>query len=562
MCLAALPFVVWLTWRFARARNNRSAWRSVIDPQLHNVMLNVADDRGRTASAVMLALTLSLAVVALAGPTWQRIPQPVEQSSDALVIALDLSLSMYAADLEPSRLVRARLKLVDLLRERSEGYTALIAYAGDAHTVAPLTDDVRTVENLLGALTPEMMPVLGSRPAAALQLAIELFNNAGVASGRILFVTDGFDRLGDVTEHCSSHFPVSILGVGTADGAPIPLDFVGQRGRFLTDRAGRQIEARLDEDRLAATARQCHGSYHTISVTNDDLRAVLAPGSASDERDPVTAQFDLWVDLGQWLVIALLPFALLGFRRGAIVGLCIAIAPTADAGLWDDLWARPDQQAFTLLQNGEPERAVPLFEAPQWQGVARYRSGDFAGAQQRFQADASSDGHYNRGNALAMQGKLNEAIAAYEAALATAPDDEDVLFNKALVERMLAEKEQSDGNPNQDAPERGESEPQASQDNAGGSPDGDPGENNDAAPQDKGDGEDETEQDESKSSPQQQADAEQMEQPRDEQQEALEQWMRRVPDDPAGLLRRKFQYETNQRMRRGEYPDRDEERVW
>ncbi len=114
---------------------------------------------------LLTGLALAIASIALAGPSWQRLPQPIDQKTDALVVVLDLSLSMYARDVAPSRLVRARHAVTDILRARTEGFTGLVAYAGDAHAVAPLTDDVRTIENLLAALAPDMMPVLGSNPA-------------------------------------------------------------------------------------------------------------------------------------------------------------------------------------------------------------------------------------------------------------------------------------------------------------------------------------------------------------------------------------------------------------
>jgi len=548
----------------ARARP-RSRWQAVIDPALLPVMLEAGSSATARHLPWLIAFTLGLSSLALAGPTWQRLPQPVEQRSDALVLVLDLSLSMYAGDVAPSRLVRARHKLVDVLRQRDEGYTALVVYAGDAHTVAPLTDDVATIENLLGTLEPAMMPVLGSNLDEAVRLANELFDSAGVATGRILLVTDGVNSPAGMAEQCNPSRPLSVLGVGTADGGPIPLDFADQPGRYLTDRSGRRVIARLDEQRLMETAQLCHGEYRRLAIGDTDIQALLRDTAAvRDSTEAGERRFDLWVDAGQYLTLALLPLALFGFRRGVVVGMLMTVALPVDASLWDDLWLRHDQQGWAALRGGEPERALRLFEDSRWQGIARYRSGSFEDAEIDFASDPSATGHYNRGNALAHQGRYADALAAYDEALALAPDDEDAAYNKALVEQLMkaqqsaeeqAGSEASDRSPSQDPQSRteGSSDDETAQSSA------DPketerDENEPGAPEDN--------RQDAQSRPDAEDTATETELPRDAQQDALDQWLRRIPDDPGGLLRRKFQYETNQRMRRGQYPDRDEERIW
>lgn len=562
--LLGIPLAAALGWLVAKRHTLRSRWLDVIDAQLRPVML----DERRSASArslpLCVALAFALASLILAGPTWQRLPQNVQQRNDALVLILDLSLSMYAGDLAPSRLTLARHKLVDVLRRRKEGFTALVVYAGDAHVVVPLTDDVATIENLLGGLAPAMMPALGSNVPQALDLATDLVRNAALEHGRILLVTDGIDRLSDVSEHCRRSMPLSILGVGTPDGGPIPLAFVDQPGRYLTNRAGERVIARLDDARLEQAAGVCGGRYARIRVDDGDIAALLAEDVGDDGGAAPAAErtFDLWDDAGQYVVLLLAPLLALAFRRGVVVALALCVASPADAGLWDDLWQRRDQQAVEALQDGEPERATALFEDPQWRGVAEYRSQNYEGAQARFEADGSAAGHYNRGNALARQQRYPEAIAAYDQALALAPDDEDAKFNKALLEKLLAEQEQSEGQSNQSSPDRRD------RDDAGADPEQRAGEQNRREGAERADADrdsrpadpDDTPGDAgSRADQRSQADAEDT--PRDEQQDALERWLRRVPDDPGGLLRRKFQYETNQRMRRGEYPER-EERIW
>ena len=97
-----------------------------------------------------------------------------------------------------------------VLRLREEGFTALVAYAGDAHAVAPLTDDVRTIENLLASLSPEMMPVLGSNLQSALEVTTTLFENSRIQQGRVLLVTDGVDDTSHAETLCDRSFPLSM----------------------------------------------------------------------------------------------------------------------------------------------------------------------------------------------------------------------------------------------------------------------------------------------------------------------------------------------------------------
>jgi Ca-activated chloride channel family protein len=555
-----------LAYLAARARRARSRWERVIDADLRDALIERALRKGGPWPALVTGLALAIASLALAGPTWQRLPQPIDQKTDALVIVLDLSLSMYARDVPPSRLIQARHAITDVLRARSEGFTGLVAYAGDAHTVAPLTDDIRTIENLLAALSPDMMPVLGSNPGPALDLARTLMRNAGMTQGRILLVTDGVDRIVEASTETSPNFPISILGVGTPTGAPIPLDFVDQAGRFLTDRQGNTVVAKLDETRLKAFAEMCNGRYATIGAADPRMLDVLStPLPTADDERRLDRKFDLWADYGYWLALVLIPFALLNFRRGAVALIVCALAPPpAHADWWADLWHTPDQQGYHALQNGDAARAATLFRNRQWQGVAQYRGGDYAGADAHFSADPSPTGHYNRGNALAHEGKYQDAIAAYDATLQATPNDADAAFNKALVEKLLEKQRQANKDATANQRNRDRSQPEDSHDRN--TPDASQG---DQAKEPLGDAQQSPKQPHKPNAgkPQGQDDRKQQlaqreQPPRDEERDALEQWLRRVPDDPSGLLRRKFQYETNQRLRSRGPDTQDQEHIW
>lgn len=557
-----------LFWHRRGKTGDRSPWQEVIDPDLAEVLLDDPEQGNRQRRSIRLMMLVAILGFALAGPAWQRLPQDVEQTTDALFIVLDLSLSMYAQDVSPSRLVRARHKVIDLLRQRDEGYTALIAFAGDAHAVAPLTDDVATIENLLSALEPGMMPVFGSDIADALRLTHDMIERSGVQQSRIIIVTDGIDRIIDVTRERRTNHPISILAVGTAEGAPIPLDFAGQTGRFLQNDAGTTIVPQLDEKKLADIAELSYGRYARLASDTSDVDHLLGlPLPQPNQTETVDRQFDVWADYGYWLLFPVILLLLPVFRRGAVPMLAILIvAPSADADLWQGLWQREDQQAFEQLRRGAPERAETLFTDPNWQGVARYRSEDFDGAAERFSLDDSARGHYNRGTALAKSERFEEALEAFDSALAIAPNHADAQFNRDLVERLLQETQANQSDPSQSneqqksdpSDEESESsEAQDSQSEQQRESDEQQSDRNDeqqskpGEPDNEASAEDEVEQREDRPDEARSADS-----------EASEQWLRRVPDEPGGLLRRKFQHETNQRLQRGDYAARESEKIW
>lgn len=578
--LLAIPLALLVGWYWSRRRGGGSHWEASIEPDLLRVLLEPSGrPSGRTLPALVTA-SLCAGALGLAGPAWERLPQPVEQRGDAMVILLDLSLSMFATDVAPSRIVRARQKIADVLRRRDEGFTALVAYAGDAHAVVPLTDDTRTIENLLPALSPDMMPVLGSNLAAALDLAHSLFANAQMSQGRMLLITDGIDRLSDATERRDPNFPLSVLGVGTEKGAAIPLDFVNQPGEVLRTQQGEAIVPRLDEQRLRNAAEIGYGRYRSLGLDDVDIDYLLAtPMPGEDDTMQVDREFDTWADQGFWVCLLLLPLMLAAFRRGVLAGAPLVLVPaavalasvpgSAQAGLWDDLWQRRDQQAHQALRQGEPEAAATLFDDPDWRAAALYRSEEYAAAAAAYAGrdDASGDPSgdpsrlYNLGNALARLGEYRSAIAAYDRVLAEHPDHEDAGFNKALVEKLLEEQQSQEQEQSQSQDDQRQSDPQDSAQN-----ESQGGEDQNQPDQQPGSSEPAEQQADAEQQPQsgEQAESAEEESPtsRDERQDAMEQWLRRVPDDPGGLLKRKFQYETNQRLRRGDYRSRESQKIW
>ncbi|MGB7932705.1 MAG: VWA domain-containing protein [Gammaproteobacteria bacterium] len=447
--LALLPLVL-LTWQLRGHASTDSAWRRVCDANLLPYLL-VNPQRGDSRLPLWLLVAgWLIAVIALADPVWEKMPQPVFRTEAARVVVLDLSRSMSSPDLKPSRLERARYKVEDVLRRSEEGQVGLVAFAGDAFVVSPLTQDARTITELLKALEPGLMPVQGSRVDRGLRKAGELLRQAGAGRGEILLVTDGYEgsRAIDAARDLRRQgYAVSVLGVGTAEGAPLS----DGAGGFVQDEQGTVVVPRLDEASLRALADAGGGRYTTITGNGSDLNALLTPlvPQLNTQVEQTGLETDAWRSRGPWLVLLLLPLAALAFRRGWLLGVILVVAATATppqpamASTWDDLWTRRDQQAAQALAAGDHARAAELATDPRQQGTAQYRAGHYEEALEDFNRASGSgpDAAYNQGNALARLGRYQEAIAAYDQALAAQPNMEDAQHNKAAVEALLRQQE-------------------------------------------------------------------------------------------------------------------------
>jgi len=602
---ALLP-VLLLLWWLHKSDATETAWRRVCDAGLLPYLLTRPGTRTSQLPLWLLGTGWLLAVIALADPVWEKQPQPVFRNEAARVVVLDLSNSMLSPDLKPSRLVRARYKVADILNQDLDGQTGLVVFAGNAFVVTPLTSDVETIRALLNPLEPALMPAQGSRVDLGLQKAGHLLRQAGLHRGDILLMTDGYDgqRAVDAAAELQQQgYRVSVLGVGTAAGAPVPVS----GGGFLRDSRGDIVLPSLDQQALQALATAGGGRYATISNSEADIKRLMLQSApalddvvASNDRST-----DVWQSHGPLIILLLLPLAALAFRRGWLLLVLVTVSATlsmpqpAMALGWDDLWLRPDQQAARALQAGDPEQAAQLADDPALRGTAAYQAGDYEQAVDAFTGSAGSDADYNQGNALAKLERYEEAIAAYERALATQPGMADAEHNKAEVEKLLKQQEQQQDQKNQkdqkdqqdqqgqqeqqdEAGEQGADQQQSADGNQGDA--GEQGEEQDASAAEQGEqqdeaageqqesadaGEEEAAEKEQQSAQQEAGDkGEQGDQqaqvaeanPLDsEEQQAAEQWLRRIPDDPGGLLRRKFLYQYRQQ---GQDVAADNQQAW
>ena len=484
--LALLPALLFFILLLKR-QLSAGQWHKAVDAHLLPHLLDNSLQRNNHSGTWLILFAWLITTLALAGPSWQKLPAPVQKNQDALVILLDMSLSMAAQDVTPDRATRAIQKITDIIRARQDGLTALISYSGEAHTVTPLTDDRDTIQNLLPSLSPFIMPKPGSRPDKAIALAQQLVSDTGINHAQLLLITDGIQhkdirRIKTVLD--PQRFRLSVLAVGTAEGAPVAVPNSG----FLRDGSGNIVLPQLDLKPIRELSQQLSTPWQALRFDDSDWQSLLTNDVQFEQQlSSQQTQFDQWHDQGYWLIFLLLPITLMLFRRGVLfmppATLLLALfiimpllqpqSALADdqssPSLWDNLWQTPNQQGAKLLESN-PAEAASRFEHPDWQGVAAYQAGDFQQSADAFANNQTATGRYNYGNALAQNGQYQEALAAYDEALQQNPDFADARENRAIVEQALKQQQQEQqqnqqsSNQQQDQQNQQDSEQQQKQD--------------------------------------------------------------------------------------------------
>ncbi|AGP81236.1 TPR domain-containing protein [Alteromonas mediterranea MED64] len=614
---AALIPLLLLVILIRKATAKQSGWRSVIPSHLYQYMVIGKTEVGAKPPIKLLVIAWFVSVIALAGPTWERLPQPVYQLKMGHVIVIDMSLSMRATDMTPDRLTRAKYKAIDLVNAIGEGEMGLVAYAGDAFVISPLTEDAANISTLIPSLSPEIMPVPGSDPLLGIESAAALLTNAGYNSGMIYWITDGIElaQQNELQEYVASiPFTLNALTVGTAEGAPIRQ----QSGELLKDHTGSIVIPKLNDDAVKGVVKTSGGRFESFTSNDADIEALAAislldKGNSEEDEEDSNIQGDQWKEVGPYLVVLLLPLAAFAFKRGLVFLLLVGllsppvmqkahalqgsdVASERQSGIGNSAqpkslswWQKPfmndNQEALNSYQRGKYKDAVSQFDDKLWKASSLYKSGEYERALAAFENIPGPESLYNQGNALAKLGKLEKAIEKYERALQEAPDFEDAKTNKKIIEDLLEQQAQqekqnqqqnqqqgSDQNQNQDNQQSGQNQQQNSteqngeqqnSDNAERSEDSEPSEPEQQEPssqQDNNADQGENAQqnsaqalNEEESSAQEaeamQSQAGELSDAEKEELQRMESLMRRVPDDPAFLLKRKMQLEAQKRQR-------------
>ncbi len=431
----------------------------------------------------LITLAGLLTLLALSGPSLHKRQVPLYEDQQGLVIALDLSVSMLAQDVQPNRLQRAKFAVIDLLKQRESGYAALVVFAGEAFAVSPLTHDVETIFAQLTHMSPSIMPSQGSRLDKAILQSVDLLSNTGYYTGKILLVTDGLSNLSKSIDAANlAHnkgYEVSILAIGTKAGATIPVNAVDAdtNPQVLLNKNGDKVIATLNVDDiedLTAVAKAGNGLLLLSTIGDSTIHTLLNRYKTEKilgTNDTTTLEFP--INAGIWLLFPVLLLVLLLFRRGLIWILCvIVLLPTNEVYAanpswnWDNLWLNSQQQARKILVtmgNDKPEKHSEnssensvedssqnqriiqviqdnkVFTDNSWKAATAYRAKDYPLAVELYSRESSADAWYNKGNALARMYNLGDAIKAYQVVLEKQPDHSDASFNLKLVRQRKQE---------------------------------------------------------------------------------------------------------------------------
>ena len=643
-----MPIIIILFFILNRVLQNKTDWNSIIAEELRPYLLNKRGAKTTTIhSWPLLAACIGclIACFCLAGPSWEKVSSPVEKNSHAMVVIADLTLSMHTSDIKPSRLVRMRYKILELLKRNKDRQIALVVYSGDAHIVSPLTDDANNIAALVPSLTPEIMPSIGSNADAAFILAEQLLEQSAAKQRTLVWLTD--EVLASQTESIIKQVrrqdaQLFIIGVGTEQGGPVILP----SGKFVKTDSGRIVNAPMSRDRLMAISTKTQGQYLDLRADNSDIDRIFDHDISLSIRDISTdntdkdssQKVDQQYDRGAYFAIALLPFVLLSFRRGWLLSVLLSVNfmtaesvwadenPEKSSIEWQDLWQTNDQQGEALFNQQAFTEAAEAFDRADWKALAAFKAKNYDTAIEQFnhaiktteqQPNNLANLHYNLGHSLAHRQDLESAINAYDTALSLNPDLEQAKAAKALLEQLQKQQQEQNQQGHQgDANEQDATDTTSSQ-SSDASNDTNPSRNSenasDYSEQQQTGNTDKTEdrqnalldqqaqqaaktQQEEQQGQQQEQSTEQSdnanqpietqteqpslkknesvsdsgsqgigtEQDLDPQRQAeLEQWLQKIPDDPGGLLRRKFNYIRQVNEQRGQYLDNNEEgQLW
>ncbi|BAN27383.1 vWA domain-containing protein [Caballeronia insecticola] len=444
---ALLPFA-WLRRNDVRAR-----WRNIIAPHLLAHLIVGEKTARRVQPVHALAALIALGALSVAGPTWQQERPPFDQDKAPLVIVLELARSMDAADIAPTRIERAKQKVLDLAAARKGARTGLVVFASSAHLVVPPTEDPAMLDLYVPALAPALMPRDGKNAADGLAIAERTLQKSE-AAGTIVFMSDGFDashtdeflRMAKASRH-----QLLWLAVGTENGGPIR----GANGELAMDDAGRPLTGTFDAAAIREITQAASIPLASMRADDDDIDWVQRRAQVYLEAAQEAKIVPRWKETGYWLVLPILLIALYCFRRGwTVKWLPVVLVALATTGVhneahaasfeWIDLFATHDQQGRWSFEHGDYKRAAQRFDDPLWKGRAQYLAGDYPDALDTFARLDTAEAQFYIGNTLAHLKDYEGAEKAYDNALARRADFPDARANRELVQKLIKDEKEGD----------------------------------------------------------------------------------------------------------------------
>jgi Ca-activated chloride channel family protein len=417
-------------------------WKKVIAPHLRPYVIKKGSESLKMWMQIVLVFILSIATLGVAGPTWKMSEVPDKKLETPLVIALDLSQSMMATDIQPNRLERAKFKIKDLLAENPKARIALIVFAGSAHTVVPLTRDYKIISTHLDGLSPLTMPFSGTNLEAALQLT-DTLTSVTTAPGKLLLVTDDFkdETFKTLQEFVASGITsVEIIPMNTVSGANVPAP---RSKNFLKDSKGNKVYSALNTDVLNKLNSIENIHINMLTLDNSDMELLAKSISSNlefnEENDDIKSE---WQDEGYWLIVPFAFFVLMWFRKGWVVFSIVFMVSLSSCSnenqSFKDLWETKDYQAQKLVDKGEFVEAGETYIDPLRKGVAYYKAGYFEEAINAFEKDTTAMGVYNLGISYYKNGNYAAAELAFGKAIELDPENEEAKANLKVTQQIMA----------------------------------------------------------------------------------------------------------------------------
>lgn len=436
-------------WQY-KSKQDTFGLNKFIDPHLlPHLLIQTNNKKVNSKIGWLYALLVACIAFALANPRWSFKELDAFQPTASMVILLDLSSSMTATDVSPSRIVRARQNIIDLLNLSKGLKIGLIGFAGNPHLISPITDDIQTIKTYVPALDTDLTAMQGNSLPAALKMAGDLLINEPGDKKSILLISDGNFVVDDLSKEIAAlnaqNIHTHVMGVGTTTGAPYK-----DKNGSLHKLKGKVITAKLNVNKLQEIARHGHGIYTEAKHNDLGLRLILTKAETADTEKVVAGKIKQWNDQYYiFLIPAVIIMLYLMHTRVLFVltifVLCYGLNDDLHAASISSAFKNSEQRAKEMYANGNFLEAAETFIDPYRKGVALYRAGDFASAEQQFKlanrSDIKTSALFNAGNSQMRQRKWQSAIDSYEAVLALEPENFAAQHNLEIARKMLEEEE-------------------------------------------------------------------------------------------------------------------------
>lgn len=411
------------------------SWKKQIAEHLRPYVIQKGTTWKTTLIRFSVILMFSVALLAFLGPTWNQIKAPAKKVKSQFIIALDMSKSMLVTDVSPNRLERAKFKINDLLEANPKAETNLLVFSGSTHVAIPFTTDYKIILDQLDGLLPKMMPTNGTEFSALFNKIDTLFTD-NKAEGKILLITDDLEDLS--VEQISVFLQQNNVKLYI-------YPFASQSGGIIP---GYKKNSALDISKLNSLAEMEKVDILEVTLDNSDVKDLAkAIGDDIVFEDKTDQEDENWEDQGYWLIFPLAFLFLFSFRKGwslnlIIILMCFSSCSNNDKKnntdfKFKDLWYTKQYQAQQAYNVENYLKAAIDFEDPMHKGVAYYKAGDFLSAETAFKQDTTSNGLYNLGLTYANLGKLDESQAVFEKVLQKDPTNKNASSNLQQVIRAL-----------------------------------------------------------------------------------------------------------------------------